>query len=145
MTLNCNDFVKESRINISWFEHVFISKDNSDFKSWFFGIVLGPVTISKEVSGPLQDSLGHLLSGLKIALLPLPFKIVHSHDRLFFNVIYAGHFSVWINSHMHLNEQKQKGEGQFLSGFRYRVTHHLFHQPSPMVMRKCIKESHIKH
>ncbi|AES76790.1 hypothetical protein MTR_6g087100 [Medicago truncatula] len=42
---------------------MFISGGNPHLTSRFCGVVLGPTTISKMVSEPLRDPLGHLLSG----------------------------------------------------------------------------------
>ncbi|RHN60197.1 hypothetical protein MtrunA17_Chr4g0022961 [Medicago truncatula] len=45
---------------------MFISGDNFHLTSRFCGVVLGPTTISKMVSEPLQDPLDYLLSGFHI-------------------------------------------------------------------------------
>ena len=49
----------------SWLDNLFISRGNPHLTSRFCGVVLGPTTISNMVSGPLHDSLGHLLSGFR--------------------------------------------------------------------------------
>jgi len=48
-----------------WPDNVFISGGNPHLTSRFCVVVLGPTTISKMVSKPLQDPLGHLLSGFR--------------------------------------------------------------------------------
>ena len=45
-----------------WPDNVFLSWGNLHLTSRFCGVVLGPTTISKIVSEPLQDPLGHLVS-----------------------------------------------------------------------------------
>jgi len=42
---------------------MFISEDNPHLTSRFCGVMLGSTTIFNMVSEPLQDPLGHLLSG----------------------------------------------------------------------------------
>ena len=56
-------FVKSLTLDRTWHDNVFISGGNLHLTSRFCGVVLGSTTISKVVSEPLQDPLGHLLSG----------------------------------------------------------------------------------
>jgi len=56
-------FGKSPTSDMTWPDNVFISGGNPHLTSQFCGVVLGPTTISKMVSEPLQDPLGHLLSG----------------------------------------------------------------------------------
>jgi len=48
-----------------WPEQVFISGGNSHHTNQFCGVVKGPTMISNMVAEPLQDPLGHLLSGFR--------------------------------------------------------------------------------
>jgi len=50
-------------LDMRWPDNVFMSGGSPHLTSRFGGAVLGPTTISKMVSEPLQDPLGHLLSG----------------------------------------------------------------------------------
>ena len=62
----CCDAVFLSRtLDEMWPKHQFISGGNPHLTSRFCEVVLGPTTISKMVSEPLQDPLGHLLSGFR--------------------------------------------------------------------------------
>ena len=57
------DVVKSLTSDMNWLDNVFISGSNHHLIRWFCEVVLGPTTISKMVLEPLQDLLGHLLSG----------------------------------------------------------------------------------
>jgi len=58
-------FVKSPTSDRIWPDNVFISGGIHRLISRFCGVVLGPTTFSKMVSEPLQDPLGHLLSGFR--------------------------------------------------------------------------------
>jgi len=58
LTINVN-IVKSPTSDRRWPDNVFISGGNPHLISRFCRIVLGPTTISKMVSEPLQDPLGH--------------------------------------------------------------------------------------
>jgi len=58
-------FVKSPTSDRTWSDNVFISGGNPHLTSRFCGVVLGPTTISKMLLEPLQDPLGHLLSGFR--------------------------------------------------------------------------------
>ncbi|KEH25714.1 hypothetical protein MTR_6g033730 [Medicago truncatula] len=60
-----------------WPDNMFISGGNSHFTSRFCAVVLGPITISKMVLEPLQDTLGHLLSGFRYRTTTI---YVHASD-----------------------------------------------------------------
>jgi len=47
------------------YENMFISGGNPHLTNRFCEVVLGPKTVSIMVSEPLQDLLGHLLSGFR--------------------------------------------------------------------------------
>jgi len=61
-----DEIVKRPTSDRTWPDNVFISGGNPHLTSRFCGVVLDPTTISKMVSEPLQDPLGHLLSGSAI-------------------------------------------------------------------------------
>ncbi|KEH21678.1 hypothetical protein MtrunA17_Chr7g0219451 [Medicago truncatula] len=48
-----------------YLDNVFIRCSNPHLTSRFYGVVLDPTTISKIVSEPFQDPLGHLLSDFR--------------------------------------------------------------------------------
>ncbi|KEH23647.1 hypothetical protein MTR_7g091670 [Medicago truncatula] len=62
---NCDTSVKSLTSDKTWPDNVFISGGNPHLTSRFCGVVLVPTTISKMLSEPLQDPLGHLLSGFR--------------------------------------------------------------------------------
>ncbi|AES74177.1 hypothetical protein MTR_3g116670 [Medicago truncatula] len=61
--------VKSPISDRTWPDNVFISGGNPHLTSRFCGVVLGPTTISKMVSEPLQDPLSHLLSGFRYFIM----------------------------------------------------------------------------
>jgi len=145
---------------------VFISGGNPHITSWFCGVVLGSTTISKMVSEPLQDSLGHLLSGFRYRALtiyvhePSPIVLVvrgfvkslTSDMRWSNNVFICGrnphHTSRFCGVVLGLTtfskmvlEHLQDPLDHLLSGFLYQATHHLCPQTKPNNVGRdgCVK------
>ena len=135
---------------------MFISGGNPHHTSRFCGVVLCPTTISKIVSKPLQDPLGHILSGFRYRtthhLCPcFRFSVLSvrgcvksptSNKRWPDNVFISGG-----NPHLTsrfcgvvlgpttiskmLLEPLRDPLGHLLSDFCYRTTHHLCPRTKP--------------
>jgi hypothetical protein len=119
-----------------WPDNVFISGGNPHLTSRFYGVVLGPTTISKIVSEPIQNSLGHMLLGFR-------YRATH-HLCLRIKPCNAGREGVCYEPSQFygvvldpttiskmVSEPLQDPLGHMLSGFRYRTSHQLCLRTKP--------------